>query len=125
MLPAMNAISKLAIVASVLLPCGDLAAETFKCTDASGKITYTSMKCSELGLKDAGAIRDRLNVQPAYRPPARENESRRPPPRSAPTAAPASEAPAAAAEPANPERRCFTVRTPTGNVTRCNDRPPE
>lgn len=118
----MNAISKLAIVASVLLPCGDLAAETFKCTDASGKITYTSMKCSELGLKDAGAIKDRLNVQPAYRPPSGEDESRRPPPRTAPTTA---AEPAATAEPVKPERRCFTVRTPNGNVTRCNERPPE
>jgi hypothetical protein len=31
-------------------------------------------------------------------------------------------APAAAEEAANLDRRCFTVRTAKGNVTRCNDK---
>jgi hypothetical protein len=31
--------------------------------------------------------------------------------------------PAAAAEPAKPDRRCFTVHTAKGNVTRCNENP--
>jgi hypothetical protein len=80
------------------------------------------MKCSELGLKDAGEVKDRLNVNPAYRPPAPAIVS--PPP--APAAkAQNTEITPAAAEPADPERRCFTVRTAKGNVTRCNDKPDE
>ena len=117
----MNA--KLILAASALLLSGELAAQTFKCTDAAGKITYSGTKCNELGLKDAGEVKDRLNVNPAYRPPAPVIGSPR---ASAPAAAPeAANAPAAAAEPANPERRCFTVRTAKGNVTRCNDKPDE
>jgi hypothetical protein len=76
-------------------------------------------------MKDAGEVKDRLNVSPAYRPPARATKS---PLSSAPAAAsatPKTDAPAAAAEPANPERRCFTVHTAKGNVTRCNDKPDE
>ena len=117
-------IAKLILAVSALLLSGELAAQTFKCTNAAGKITYSGTKCSELGLKDAGEVKDRLNVNPAYRPPpARAIESLPPP---APAAkAPNTEVPAAAAEPANPERRCFTVRTAKGNVTRCNDTPDE
>jgi hypothetical protein len=122
---AMNGITKLILAASALLLSGELAAQTFKCTNAAGKITYSGMKCSELGLKDAGEVKDRLNVNPAYRPPAPAN---RPPLQSAPAAAPEAPntgAPAAAAEPANPERRCFTVHTAKGNVTRCSDKSDE
>jgi hypothetical protein len=121
----MNEIAKLILAVSALLLSGELAAQTFKCTDAAGKITYSSMKCSELGLKDAGEVKDRLNVNPAYQPPARTIESR-------PSPAPAAKAPntvieeaPASAEPAQPERRCFTVKTAKGNVTRCNDEPRE
>ena len=66
----MNGIAKLMLAASALLLSGELAAQTFKCTNAAGKITYSGTKCSELGLKDAGEVKDRLNVNPAYRPPA-------------------------------------------------------
>jgi len=118
---SMNEIAKLILSASALLLSGELAAQTFKCTNAAGKITYSGVKCSELGLKDAGEVKDRLNVNPAYRPPARTIESR---PSPAPGAkAPNMEMPAAAEEP--PERRCFTVHTAKGNVTRCNDRTDE
>src|SRR3982074_1831252 len=87
---------KLILSASALLLSGELAAQTFKCTNAAGKITYSGVKCSELGLKDAGEGKDRLNVNPAYRPPARTIESR---PSPAPGAkAPNMEMPAAAAE---------------------------
>jgi hypothetical protein len=110
--------------AFVLLPCV-LAAQTFKCADAYGKITYSGKKCSELGLKDAGEVKDRLNTSPAYQPSAgREEKPRKP---AAPAPAPAvqpAETPAAAEEPAA-NRRCFTVNTPKGTVTRCNDVPPE
>src|SRR5213076_2089916 len=119
----MNEIAKLILAASALLLSGELAAQTFKCTNAAGKITYSGTKCSELGLKDAGEVKDRLNVNPAYRPPARAIES---PPSPAPAAKTRNtEPPAAAAEPAKPERRCFTVRTAKGSVTRCNDNPDE
>ncbi len=119
----MNEIAKLILAVSALLLCHELAAQTFKCTSPAGKITYSGTKCSELGLKDAGEVKDRLNVNPAYRPPARAIES---PPSPAPAAKTQNtEIPAAAAEPANPERRCFTVHTAKGNVTRCNDKPDE
>jgi hypothetical protein len=121
----MSGIAKLILAASALLLSGELAAQTFKCTNAAGKITYSGTNCKELGLKDAGEVKDRLNVNPAYRPSARETTSPR---SSAPAAAPEApkiDAPAAAAEPANPERRCFTVRTAKGNVVRCNDKPDE
>ena len=116
-------IAKLILAVSALLLLGELAAQTFKCTNAAGKVTYSGIKCSELGLKDAGEVKDRLNVNPAYRPPARAIES---PPSPAPAAkAPSTEMPAADAEPAKGERRCFTVHTAKGNVTRCNDSPNE
>ena len=117
-------IAKLILAASALLLSGELAAQTFKCTNAAGKITYSGTKCSELGLKEAGEVKDRLNVNPAYRPPARAIGS---PSSPAPAAkAPNTEMPAAAAEEApDPERRCFTVRTAKGNVTRCNDKADE
>jgi len=120
----MNEIAKLILSVSALLLSGELAAQTFKCTNAAGKITYSGVKCSELGLKDAGEVKDRLNVNPAYQPPGRTIESR---PSPAPAAkAPNTEMPAAAAEEApNPERRCFTVHTAKGNVTRCNDKADE
>src|SRR2546423_9208301 len=119
----MNGLAKLLLAASALLLSGELAAQTFKCTNAAGKITHSGTKSSELGLKDAGEVKDRLNVKPAYRPPARAIES-------PPSPAPAAETrnttpPAAAAEPAKPRRRCFTVHTAKGGVTRCNDSPDE
>jgi len=116
-------IAKLILAVSALLMSGELPAQTFKCTNAAGKITYSGAKCSELGLKDAGEVKDRLNVNPAYKPAARAIES---PPSPAPAAkAPSTEMPAAAEEPANPDRRCFTVHTAKGNVTRCNENPNE
>jgi hypothetical protein len=104
-----------------LLLSGGLSAQTFKCSNPDGKITYSGTKCSDLGLKDAGEVKDRLNTSPAYRPPPGAIESR-PPPASAPKT-PEPEVPATAEESVNPERRCFTVKTPKGNVTRCNDKP--
>ena len=115
-------IADLILAVPALLLCHELAAQTFKCTSAAGKITYSSMKCSDLGLKDAGEVKDRLNVNPAYRPPVRAIVS--PPPAPAAKAQNA-EIPSAEAEPADPARRCFTVRTAKGNVTRCNDKTDE
>jgi uncharacterized protein DUF4124 len=123
----MDAITKLIFAACALLLSGGLGAQTFKCVDALGKITYSGKKCSELGLKDAGEVKDRLNINPAppSQPSTTRDERRRTP--SAPAQAPAAQAteaqPTAPAEPAAPERRCFTVKTAKGNVTRCNDAP--
>ena len=117
----MNEIPGLSLVALALLLSGELAAQTFKCTNPDGKITYSGTKCSDLGLKDTGEVKDRVNVSPTYKPPPGAVESRPSPPPAA--KAPNPEIPATAEEPANPERRCFTVRTPKGNVTRCNDAP--
>lgn len=120
----MNPIMRI-FLGAMLLPLS-AAAQTFKCTDAAGKVTYSSTTCSELGLKDGGEVPDRINVNPAYRPP-RSGESRETRAPAAPAAAP--QAPdagtPAAVDPAKPERRCFTVRTPTGTATRCNDKPEE
>jgi hypothetical protein len=120
----MKEIAKRVLAACALLLSGELAAQTFKCTDALGKITYSGKKCSDLGLKDAGEVKDRINVNPAYRPPTAETRSTRSsapaPAAAAPTPVPP---PAAAEESANPDRRCFTVKTAKGNVTRCNDTP--
>ena len=125
----MNAI-RMVMAVSALLACHEAAAQMFKCTDKSGKVTYSSTKCSELGLKDAGEVRDRLQVTPAPAvtppPPAPAAAQTRPasPPVSGPTVQPEAPKPAAAAEPA-PERRCFVVSTAKGKVTRCNDGRPD
>ena len=124
----MKKIAKLTLAACALLMSCELAAQTFKCTDAAGKITYSGKKCSDLGLKDAGEVKDRININPAYQPtPSPRGEGPRSP--SAPAATPAPEARTpeapAAEESAAPDRRCFTVKTAKGNVTRCNDTPVE
>jgi Domain of unknown function (DUF4124) len=122
---AMKEIARRILAACALLLCGELAAQTFKCTDAAGKITYSGKKCSELGLKDAGEVKDRLNINPAYQPPTQGEKPRVPSAPAPAAAAPNTVAPAAAEEPATPDRRCFTVKTAKGNVTRCNDTPDE
>ena len=115
----MKTIAKLTLAACALLvPCA-LAAQTYKCTDANGKITYSGKICSDLGLKDAGEVKEQINTAPAYKPP--------PGARTSP--APAAQAPAPEPPPAppseDPARRCFTVKTAKGNTTRCNDAPPD
>ena len=117
----MNDIAKVVLVAAALLPWQDAAAQLFKCTDAAGKISYTSMKCSDLGLKEAGEVRDRLQVSPPYQPAAPATQ----PPRAA--KAESNEKPAATEDPAaKSDRRCFTTRNAKGaTVTRCNDKPDE
>src|SRR5258705_386617 len=108
----MKAIAKLILGVSVLLLSGEIAAETFKCTNADGKITHPGKKAGDLGLKDAGGDRARLNGTPPTPRGARASEPGSPPP-PPPVEAPGSaETPAAAAEPAERERRCFVVKTP-------------
>ena len=122
----------LALLSSSLLWSAGAAAQTYKCANEAGKVTYTSTKCSDLGLKDAGEVRDQLNVSPAQKV-----EPYRPPPAAAtPKPAPAAaQAPAKAKVPDDmpPDtiieegrddgRRCFTVKTAKGTSTRCNDKP--
>jgi hypothetical protein len=112
----MNRIASVFCSVAALLAGGDAAAQTFKCLDQAGKTTYSSTRCAELGLKEAGEVQDRINVSPAYRPPPAPAS---PPKASAPAAAPSE---AAQAKPAEPERRCFTVKTAKGNVTRCGEK---
>src|SRR5262245_53681985 len=124
----MKTIATLTLAACALIAPYALMAQTYKCTDAYGKITYSGKKCSDLGLKDAGEVKDQVQTAPAYRPPAPTTTTggaQTPRAASAPAAqAPAPEPPPAQ-EPDNPARRCFTVSTPKGNVTRCNDTPPD
>jgi len=108
--------------ACALLVSGELAAQTFKCVDTLGKITYSGKKCSDLGLKDAGEVKDQVNTTPAYKPPPASARSQSPAAAAPSPAPPPAEEPAPAAPPA---RRCFTVNTAKGAVTRCNDAPPE
>jgi len=124
----MKTIAKLTLAACALLAPSALVAQTYKCTDANGKITYSGKICSDLGLKDAGEVKDQIQTVPAYRQAPRTEGTRTPPPPSAP--APAAQAPAP--EPATteeqsdgPSRRCFSVKTAKGNTTRCNDAPPD
>jgi cell division septation protein DedD len=125
----MKAIARWSLAVSALLLSSGLAAQTFKCVDALGKITYSGKQCKDLGLKDAGEVKDRLNVQPvppAYQAPARSRpETGRPSSRTEASEAPSP--PPTPTESLEPERdrRCFTVKTAKGNVTRCNDQPPE
>ena len=128
----MKAITKLALTSCTLLLASGLGAQTFKCRDEFGKITYSGKKCSDLGLKDAGEVKDKLNINPALPPaspsaPAARSSDNKPAARPAP-AIPAPKAeepetPAAPEEQASPDRRCFVVNTPKGKVTRCNDVP--
>src|SRR5215467_1803584 len=118
---AMTGSLKLALAACALFLSSGLAAQTFKCVDAYGKVTYSGKACKELGLKDGGEVKDLLNINPAVPAPARSDKAA-PSPAPAPAASapppppPAAEAPA---EPAAPERRCFVINTPKGPATRC------
>ena len=121
----MNEIARWIFAASVLLATGELAAQTFKCTNEAGGVTYSNTKCNELGLKDAGEVKDRVTVTPAYKPSAGATNLPRSPAPTAASNAPNIGTPAPAATPAEPDRRCFVVKTAKGYVSRCNDTPEE
>jgi len=107
----------LATLAALML-CQGAMAQPFKCTDAAGKTTYSSMSCSDLGLKDAGEVKDRIQVTPALKvPPSRPSSASQNEPPARPAGA---ETPAAP-----PDRRCFTTTVKGKSVTRCNDKPGE
>lgn len=91
------------------------AQQVYKCQDAAGKVTYASTPCADLGMRSAGEVRESVNVAPAYKAPPR--------PATPPPAAQATKPdPEKVAE---PERRCFTVKTAKGFATRCNNKPEE
>ncbi|HXU42516.1 MAG TPA: DUF4124 domain-containing protein [Burkholderiales bacterium] len=108
------------IPALALLLCQEAAAQLFKCTDAGGKVTYSSIKCADMGLRDAGEVKDRIQITPAPAP-----QTSGSPPRTRPQSVEEPAKPAAAAEPPAPERRCFTTSVKGKAVTRCNDKPDE
>ncbi len=127
----MTRIAALSMVLVAWLASSPAIAQTVKCIDKTGKTTYTNMKCSDLGLKDAGEVPDHLNTNPAYQPPNPANqpttieqlETRQSPPSRPPAAEASKPKPAAAAPPkqddADPsgKRRCF--KTAAG--FRCNE----
>jgi Domain of unknown function (DUF4124) len=89
------------------------AQQVYKCQDAAGKVTYASHACEDLGMRSAGEVKGSINVAPAQKAP---------PPPAAPARA-AQAAPPKAEPAAEPERRCFKVKTAKGVATRCNDKP--
>jgi len=91
------------------------AQQVYKCQDATGKVTYASQPCPELGMRSGGEVKETINVAPAQKVPPRPAA---PPPATSVQSAPPKPAPAA-----EPERRCFTVKTAKGVVTRCNEKP--
>ena len=46
---------------AALLPFG-AAAQTYKCKDQVGAVTYSNEACEKQGLKDAGKVRERLTT---------------------------------------------------------------
>lgn len=105
-----------AFAAAIALAAAQAGAQqVYKCQDAAGKVTYASNPCAELGMRSAGEVKESINVAPAYKAPPRPAE----PPPSAQSATPKPKAEKAA----EPERRCFTVKTAKGVATRCNDKP--
>jgi hypothetical protein len=111
------ALASILLAAFSLALCAEAAAQgMFKCKDAAGKITYAGQECDKLGLTDAGEVKGRTSIAPAYKPPP--DAGRAAPGRAAQGAPVAAEAPKKAEE-----RRCFTVKTAKGTATRCNDDP--
>lgn len=121
----------LIFAAAALLFSGNLAAQTYKCVDAKGKVTYTGSKCSDLRLKDAGEVKDRLQVGPGDRAASKAASAPARPAAANPGTRTAEAPPAppdASATPAKAEgddRRCFTVKTAKGTATRCGDKQDE
>jgi hypothetical protein len=128
---SMRRIAGMILAASALLWSAGAAAQTYKCANAAGKVTYSSTQCSDLGLKDAGEVRNQLNVSPAQKvAPIRPAPA--PQPAQAPKPAPAAAAPKVPDDlppgtiidqGRDDGKRCFTVKTAKGTSTRCNDSP--
>jgi len=105
-----------AFTAAIALAAAQASAQqVYKCQDAAGKVTYASNPCADLGMRSAGEVKESINVAPAQQVSPR--------PAAPPPATSAQSAPPAAEKSAEPERRCFTVKTAKGVATRCNDTP--
>ena len=118
----MNEFARIAVAASTLLLASGAAAQMNKCASAAGKITYTSMQCSDLGLTVAGEVKNKLNSAPGEKFPARPAAAQPVPGAAPPNDADRAKFDADAAK-ANEDRRCFSVKTGKGTTTRCNDKP--
>jgi hypothetical protein len=111
----MTRLAGFAAAVSLLLFSAGAAAQTYKCVNDAGKVTYSSAACANLGLKDAGEVKQQINLAPAQQiPPPAPPAPKKPPPSAAANSNP--EAPAKADAPAV-ERRCFATKT----GTRCNE----
>ena len=116
----MNTRLKFVLVLLALSLCGPAAAQgMYKCKDAAGKITYSGNGCNLIGLTSAGEVTGRVVVTPALKPP----DPRYGQPAAQPSTQPVATRSAAAPPPAEPEKRCFTIKTAKGTSTRCNDTP--
>ena len=103
--------------AAALLASGNLAAQTYKCVDAKGKVTYTGSKCSDLRLKDAGEVKERIQYGPGDRAAIRAASAPPKPAAQIPATKAAEAPPPAQAE--GEDRRCFK----TAKGMRCGDKP--
>lgn len=115
----------LILAAPIFFHCNDLVAQTFKCTDGDRKTTYSNTNCDALGLKDAGKVRDRINVHSAFKPPAQAQKPPHPSDTPAKSEATNSNATPAPQKSAEPKRRCLDVMTKKGPITNCEDKPQE
>lgn len=99
--------------------CATAAAQgMYKCKDAAGKITYAGNECHLLGLTPAGEVKGQANVAPAQKVPPQQPRAAP----AAPSAPPVDRSGEQSSEAkADPERRCFAVKTAKGTTTRCND----
>jgi hypothetical protein len=61
-------IAKAACAALLVLAASAAEAQTYKCNDKAGAVTYSSEACEKQGLKDAGPVRDRLTTMPETSP---------------------------------------------------------
>ena len=57
----------LAVLAAAGISCV-AAADSYKCKNSAGRITYSNETCEKQGLQPAGSVRDRVMVVPAYKP---------------------------------------------------------
>ena len=108
-----------------MLSGGAAAQAMYKCKDAAGKITYSGRECHLIGLTDAGEVTGRAVVTPFVKSKPSTPAPAADAPAKAPTAPASQQSAASTKEPAEPEKRCFTIKTSKGNVTRCNDKPEE
>ena len=119
---------RLLAAALTLAFCAHAQAQMFKCSDAAGKITYSSEDCKKIGLAPAGPIKEnQVTVAPSLKPKAAT------PPKVKPGAE-SSEGPTDYSEfkqqldkeknkdGGTRKPRCFIVQTPMGNTTKCLDK---